>query len=989
MKTWKRISSVSLSLLLFITFIGRVYGQRVDTYTIEEFDGVFVDISPVGTSTGIPFTYVDDGGGWGVTDEGIGLITLPFDFPYDGDVVTQGSVINASTNGCIVLRPLPYAAGSNGGFAAPYMGAPGRAGVIMWALIDAGVVSSTDYYEVDGTAPNRVLTIQQNAAEIRSNTTVQTKLYESSGNIEFLYLHHGIPDNNGGGAAIGLQGWNIPTPDYISYYPLDTLYGWSTVQTLPTRDLRWIRHIPPPSELSLEPSTLNFGALLPGQIDTLCVTAQSLGPAALKLTGADLCCDPQFSLISDPTNDSIPVGESRQYCFQFVAPNTLGARSAVFILRTNGRDSGTQTVTLTGAAILPAVQYGATSLFHRLNVKLGDSATQYIPVTSSGTSPLTFNSISIIGLNSDNYYVSRYPQNTLPAGMSDSIGITFTPMIEGRPDASVIINSNALNIPRDSISLFGVGILPHLVVTPSHGSHTTLSFDSVSLGDSVCETIALMNPGTDTLRLKGQFESGDPDFTFYPLMGSDTMLLPNQTKLVDVCFKPLQRGTRLASVRFYTNIQLTYDHPRRDTSQFSVNIVATGVPSGQLILTGPFGDSAEIGKPICVIDTLQNIGSADVTVTGATITGTNASEFVLSGVEPLPFTLSSGQKKVVTLCFTPQGRGIRTANISVAGTTADRLLTEVFPLLGYGLEVCASANPTPATFGSSGKTLVGRMDTTVITITNCGDVATTYTATASPSNYTIVGSSTSGSVAPNGTASYTVVFAPTAIGVVAGTLSFTGSLPASVPLNGIGAGVTATATGSAGSVGKGACQNFDVTITNTGNVDWNAGTPTIAGTNAADYTIVSGPTPNPIPAGGTATVTIKFCPSIVGSETATLTFPSGSPSPIGGFSYALTGTGVVNGVSEKASDQGFELGQSYPNPTNGSAVVMFTLPTDAPVRIDLIDAKGSIVHTVFTGRMTSGDHSVTLDAKDLASGTYFYTLTSGDIHLTRQMILVR
>ncbi len=56
---------------------------------------------------------------------------------------------------------------------------------------------------------------------------------------------------------------------------------------------------------------------------------------------------------------------------------------------------------------------------------------------------------------------------------------------------------------------------------------------------------------------------------------------------------------------------------------------------------------------------------------------------------------------------------------------------------------------------------------------------------------------------------------------------------------------------------------------------------------------------------------------------------------------------------------------------------MFTPPTDAPVRIDLIDSKGSIVRMVFTRRLSSGDHSVTLDAKDLASGTYFYTLTVG------------
>ena len=36
----------------------------------------------------------------------------------------------------------------------------------------------------------------------------------------------------------------------------------------------------------------------------------------------------------------------------------------------------------------------------------------------------------------------------------------------------------------------------------------------------------------------------------------------------------------------------------------------------------------------------------------------------------------------------------------------------------------------------------------------------------------------------------------------------------------------------------------------------------------------------------------------------------------------------------------------------------------------------SNVRTLFTGRMTFGDYSVMLDAKDLPNGTYFYTLTS-------------
>ena len=752
----------------------------------------------------------------------------------------------------------------------------------------------------------------------------------------------------------------------------------------------------PQPQLSLEPKIINFGGLPSGDADTLCVTATNLGvsdsrgTAMLKILGIDLSGSSDFSIISGPAvGDSIPAGQaSRQFCIRF-SPTAHFIENAIFTLHTNGRDSGTQSVTLTGELTTPLVTVGSTALFHHTFVKLGDSLTQYIPVSSSGTGSLVFNSIFVTGINLENYYVSHYPQSPLLPGQSDTIGITFKPDMEGRPDASLVINTDAVNMPSVTIPMFGVGIVPHLVVTPSNGSANTLIFDSVALGDSVCETISLYNPGADTLRFMRQRMEGDPDFLFYPLIGADTMVLPGEMKSVNVCFKPLRSGTRLATVRFYTNIPLTYEHPRRDTSQFVVNVVGTAVPSGQLVFTGPLPDSAEVGKHICVVDTVANIGTAPITITNVAITGPNASEFSLNGIPPLPFSFPVGLKAMNQICFSPQARGLRTANLLITVQGPGREITETIPLAGYGLLGCTSANPSPAIFGANGKTLVGSSDTATITVTNCGDVATTYTAAASPANYTIAGSATSASVVPNGTASFKVVFAPTTVGAYPGTVVFTGGTPDTVQLNGVGAGVTATATGAAGSVGKGACQNFTVTIVNTGTLDWILGTPMIAGANAADFTIVNGPTPDTLPPGDTAMMTLKFCPSIVGSETAALTFPSSSPSPIGGFSYTLTGTGVVNGVSEKTSDQGFELGQSYPNPTTGSAVVMFTLPTDASVRIDLIDAKGSIIRTVFTGRMTSGDHSVTLEAKDLASGTYFYTLTSGDIHLTRQMILVR
>jgi hypothetical protein len=121
----------------------------------------------------------------------------------------------------------------------------------------------------------------------------------------------------------------------------------------------------------------------------------------------------------------------------------------------------------------------------------------------------------------------------------------------------------------------------------------------------------------------------------------------------------------------------------------------------------------------------------------------------------------------------------------------------------------------------------------------------------------------------------------------------------------------------------------------------------------------------------------------------TLTFPNGSPSPIGGFSQNFTGVGASSGVALKSDQDGFSLGQSYPNPTNGLSEVSFTLPRDAAVSIVLLDISGQTVQTVFTGAMSSGDHTVPMDAKSLPSGTYFYTLTSGDVQLTRQMTIVR
>jgi hypothetical protein len=242
-------------------------------------------------------------------------------------------------------------------------------------------------------------------------------------------------------------------------------------------------------------------------------------------------------------------------------------------------------------------------------------------------------------------------------------------------------------------------------------------------------------------------------------------------------------------------------------------------------------------------------------------------------------------------------------------------------------------------------------------------------------------------IAPNGTATFDVEFNPTAMGASNGTLQITGGPnPIDIALNGTGGAVLLGASGSAGTVMQGDCRTFDVTVTNTGNVDWTPGTGTITGVNASSFTIESAPTS--IPAGGTAVVTIKFCPSTQAAETAMLDFPSATPTAITTvFPYTLNGSGIASSVTVTEM-LGYKLGQSYPNPMTSTSTMTFTMPHAGNVKIELIDQTGRVI-PVTSGQYPMGESTVQIDASNLTSGTYLYVLSNDEVRLSRQLTIVK
>ena len=408
----------------------------------------------------------------------------------------------------------------------------------------------------------------------------------------------------------------------------------------------------------LGPTTLNFGQV-PVTLSAGPYYTRLANPNNTPITLSNYAFSGpnpgDFTITRMPT--TIPPGGEDSIGIVY-SPLAPGARKAFLIFNSNASPA-TVTDTLIGQGLIPTVSYSSTVMFRGVNTELTDtSAVQYLYVNSTGQVPLSVNGVVFYGLNSNNYIITHVPSGLIAPGGVDSIGVRFVPTIEGLPDAHMVVNTNAYNIPSDTLLMYGVGILPHLVIDSgkSYPLPATVNFDSVKLGSDTTIAIQLWNPGSDTIAIEQNFfESNDPDFTFVPLTGRDTLIAPGATQDIQITFAPTQQGTRIGEIRIRTDIPHTETNPAQDTSQFVINIVGVAVPTGKLEITGPATNgNTLIGKPATVADTFWNTGDAAITITYVGISGTNATDFTAT-YPTIPFTIAANAHLPFTVTATPTG----------------------------------------------------------------------------------------------------------------------------------------------------------------------------------------------------------------------------------------------------------------------------------------------------------------------------------------------
>jgi len=110
---------------------------------------------------------------------------------------------------------------------------------------------------------------------------------------------------------------------------------------------------------------------------------------------------------------------------------------------------------------------------------------------------------------------------------------------------------------------------------------------------------------------------------------------------------------------------------------------------------------------------------------------------------------------------------------------------------------------------------------------------------------------------------------------------------------------------------------------------------------------------------------------------------------VGNSFYKFTQETVgIAQISEVIPDW-FYLHQNYPNPFNPTTRINYEIRLEGLISLTVYDVKGNEIEKLVNEKQSAGIYSAEFNAASLPSGVYYYKLNTGNITLTRKMVLVK
>jgi hypothetical protein len=93
------------------------------------------------------------------------------------------------------------------------------------------------------------------------------------------------------------------------------------------------------------------------------------------------------------------------------------------------------------------------------------------------------------------------------------------------------------------------------------------------------------------------------------------------------------------------------------------------------------------------------------------------------------------------------------------------------------------------------------------------------------------------------------------------------------------------------------------------------------------------------------------------------------------------------GINEKHEKSTFSVGQNFPNPVDGFTKVNVYLQNGGDLSLKVTNLTGQTLMNMEKSNVLPGVSQFVIDASQLSSGVYFYTVKQGNKSITKKMVI--